>query len=547
MTSNLEKVRDVSYGAIPPQSPSQSPSINSQQSPSSVYSVINDPSHSSHSRVMTSSLEKVRDVSYGAIPQSPLYSQQQSPSRGYSVINDPSHSSSEGVEEANSLLGNLKTEPEFKLHKSIFRFYILLLFCGFTFMQGLIWNNWGPIADSADLVYGWDSSVIALLTNLGPIAFVPGFILFPIIINLYGLRYGILLGMFLTCLGAVIRVFTTSYPAGTIIMYIAHFLNGLAGPASMGASTTISANWFPCNERTFATGIAGAANYLGVAVSFIIGPLMVRQINSTNPTATQLSEVTADIYHMLYVLAGVCVFIFLLILVYFPSKPKHPPSITAKVERSNFFKSLKQLLTNFSFWAIFLCYGIATGINSAWSGFLYPNLSMLKDIKVTQVYVGWLGFYSTIAGVISAIVIGLISDRFPRWKKSFLVVGMALAAIAAFLFTLFCNEMIRVGDSTYFVITFTGILLTLFVNSTIGIYYELSAEVGYPVPEATSTIVLTLSNNLIGFVFLLIAQFPQLGTSWMNWCQAVAFVVVVPILIFTPIRYNRLNKDTVVH
>ena len=151
-------------------------------------------------------------------------------------------------------------------------------------MQGLIWNNWGPIADSADLVYGWDSSVIAFLSNLGPIAFVPGFILFPIIMNLFGLRYGILLGMFLTCLGSVIRIFTTSYPAATIIMYIAHFLNGLAGPASMGACTTISIHWFPCNERTLATGIGGSSVVMGVAVSFLIGPLMVIQINSTNHT-----------------------------------------------------------------------------------------------------------------------------------------------------------------------------------------------------------------------------------------------------------------------
>ena len=70
---------------------------------------------------------------------------------------------------------------------------------------------------------------------------------------------------------------------------------------------------------------------------------------------------------------------------------------------------------------------------------------------------------------------------------------MVLAAIAAFLFTLFCNGMIKAGNLTYLVITLTGILLKTFLNSTIGIYYELSAEVGnYPVPEATSTIVLTL-------------------------------------------------------
>ena len=104
---------------------------------------------------------------------------------------------------------------------------------------------------------------------------------------------------------------------------------------------------------------------MGVAVSFLIGPLMVRHINSTNHTATQLSQVTADIYHMLYVLAGVCVVLFLLILVYFPSKPKHPPSITAKEERSNLFQSLRHLFTNGSFWIIFLCYGVATGVKES--------------------------------------------------------------------------------------------------------------------------------------------------------------------------------------
>ena len=465
----------------------------------------------------------------------------------YSVINESLVSSSEQDEETNSLLGILKPEQEFKPYKSIFRFYILLLFCGFTFMQGLVWNTWGPIADSAEVVYGWDrnGTTIALLSNWGPIAFVPGVIVFPIVINRYGLRYGILLGMLCTCVGAVMRIFTTSFPVGTILMHIAHILNGFAGPVSMGASTTISANWFPYNERTVATGIGGAANYLGVAISFIIGPLMVRQVNGTNITTTELSEVTTDVYHMLYVVAAVCVVLFLIIFVYYPSRPKLPPSLTAGVERSDFKQTLRHLFTNASFWVLFLCYGIATGVNSAWSSFLYPNLSMLKAVKVTQIYVGWLGFYSTLAGAIGTVVVGFISDRFPKWKKSFIIFFMTLAGITATLFALFCNETIKVGDQTYLAITLTGILLTLFVNAPIGIYYELSAEVSYPVPEATSTIVLTLANNLAGFVFLVLALFPQLGTMWMSYCQAAAFFLVVPLLIFTPIRYKRLSKDTV--
>ena len=462
------------------------------------------------------------------------------------IINDSVESNSL-ISEEDSLLGNLKPKQEFKPSKSIVRFYILLLFCGFTFMQGLIWNTWGPIADSAEVVYKWDrgGSTIALLSNWGPIAFVPATIVFPIVINWLGFRYGILLGMFLTCTGAVMRIFTTSYPVATILMHIAHILNGLAGPASMGGSTTISADWFPYNERTLSTSIGGAANSLGVAISFIIGPLMVRQVNGTNVTAAELSEVTTDVFHMLYIVAAVCVILFLFILVYYPSKPKHPPSLTADVKRLNFKDTLYNLFTNIPFWILFVCYGTTIGVNSSWSSFLYPNLSMLKQVKVTQIFVGWLGFYSTIAGVLGMIVIGFISDRFPKWKKAFIIILTTLAAITASLFPFFCNETIEVGEQTYLVITLTGVLLTMFIRSPISIYYELSAEVCYPVPEATSTIVFTLSGNLVGFVFLVVAQFPQLGTAWMNYFQAASFFIVVPLLIFTPIRYKRLNTDAV--
>ena len=469
--------------------------------------------------------------------------------RNYKTINESSETDSSV--ETNSLLLS-KIQPLAKPRKSFVRFYILLLFSGFTFMQGMVWNTWGPIADSAELVYNWPKggSTIALLSNWGPIAFVPATFFFPVVISKLGLRYGVLFGMAFTFVGATLRIFTTAYPAATVLMHIGHFLNGFAGPASMGAGTTISANWFPCNERTLATGISGSANYLGVAFSFIIGPLMVRQVNETagnnrtaNISSAVVSEVRTDILHMLYVQAGICGLLFLLILIYYPSRPKHPPSVTAEEKRSNFRDTLFLLIRNPAFWVLFVCYGIATGVNSAWSSFLYPNLSKLKEIQVTQMFVGWLGFYSTIAGSISTIVVGFVSDLLPRWKKTFLVICMFVAGVFALLFTLFCSEIIQVGSSTYLVIYLTGILLTLFVNATVAIYYELSAEVGYPAPEATSTIILTLSNNLFGFVFLLFAQFPQLGTAWMNWCQAASFFGVVPLLLFTPIRYRRLDKD----
>ena len=62
-------------------------------------------------------------------------------------------------------------------------------------------------------------------------------------------------------------------------MAAGQFFNGLAGPVTQAAPTLLSTNWFPVDERTTATAIASLMGSFGVAVSFIIGPLFVREIN----------------------------------------------------------------------------------------------------------------------------------------------------------------------------------------------------------------------------------------------------------------------------
>lgn len=39
-------------------------------------------------------------------------------------------------------------------------------------MQAVIWNTWGPIAQSAKEVFGWDDGQVAMLPNWGNIGFI---------------------------------------------------------------------------------------------------------------------------------------------------------------------------------------------------------------------------------------------------------------------------------------------------------------------------------------------------------------------------------------
>lgn len=55
------------------------------------------------------------------------------------------------------------------------RWLVLLLFSLLAFAQGLVWNTWGPIQNSARQAYGFSGWDIALLVLWGPIGFLPCF------------------------------------------------------------------------------------------------------------------------------------------------------------------------------------------------------------------------------------------------------------------------------------------------------------------------------------------------------------------------------------
>ena len=80
--------------------------------------------------------------------------------------------------------------PDHIKHKEVIvyhrRWYILFLFCLVGFTQGGLWNTWGPIADSAEKVFGWTDGTIALMANWGPITYVIGIGFFTWLMDVKG-------------------------------------------------------------------------------------------------------------------------------------------------------------------------------------------------------------------------------------------------------------------------------------------------------------------------------------------------------------------------
>ena len=108
----------------------------------------------------------------------------------------------------------------------------------------------------------------------------------------------------------------------------------------MSASITVSALWFPPNERTRATSIGQMFNALGMGVSYLLGNTIVSR------EQTEDRDAEHDIMILLSVYSAVSAFILIAVILYYPSKPPLPPSNTAAEERMNLSSGWLDLVKN---------------------------------------------------------------------------------------------------------------------------------------------------------------------------------------------------------
>ena len=229
-----------------------------------------------------------------------------------------------------------------------------------------------------------------------------------------GLRLTMILAAGLQFFGAALRCFPTNRnTTATVLIHCGQFIIGLAG--GMSPAALISSTWFPPNQRTTATAISTVASYIGTALGFIISPAFVDDVKDSNIpkvdnhyrlNGTQVNMYKRQINNLLYVEAGLQFVIFVAIVIYYPAKPKKPPSLSAAKERVDFKNGIKKLFTNYNFLLLATIFGASTGVYGGWCSVLYQNLSEY-GISVNAKFAGWLGFVAVISGSFSGVSFSL--------------------------------------------------------------------------------------------------------------------------------------------
>uniref|UniRef100_A0A8C6U859 Solute carrier family 49 member 4 n=1 Tax=Neogobius melanostomus TaxID=47308 RepID=A0A8C6U859_9GOBI len=390
------------------------------------------------------------------------------------------------------------------------RWIVLTLFSLLALMQGMVWNFWGPIQNSAVHAYGFSKSDIAVLVLWGPVGFIP-WLFFMWLMDKKGLRASLLLSAFFMLLGSVLR--SVPLKEETLRRWFIHggqFLNGLAGPTIMSAGPYLSTTWFAPDQRATATAVASLFGYLGAAMSFVVGPMVVPAPNNTQHATFWMAGTGSDttikdrIQLVLYAELGAIAVLFVAVLLYFPSRPPLPPSVAAASQRLSYRSSICRLLSNIRFLMIALAYAVPTGVIAGWAGVLDM---VLTPAKVSQVDAGWIGFWSTIGGCVFGIAMARFADSIRGMLKMILVLMLAGASLASTWFTLTCLSQYTHLPSTAAILYTSCILIGIFINSSVPIFFELFIETVYPVPEGITCGVVTFLGNLVTGLLLFFLTF----------------------------------------
>ena len=180
------------------------------------------------------------------------------------------------------------------------------------------------------------------------------------------------------------------------------------------------ASWFPVDERTTSTSISILANGVGGGLSYLVGPYLVPDNvgNQTNtieniPVSSE-SDVRYNIWLYMVQQAVVSVTLFIAVVLYFPSKPKLPPSISASSTKNNpdgVTGSVKKLLTDKDAVLCIVGFTICTGVQGAWQGIM---TIIFEPLGISDKECGNIGVIMVFVSIVPALVIPLILDRIKR-------------------------------------------------------------------------------------------------------------------------------------
>ena len=154
-----------------------------------------------------------------------------------------------------------------------YRWVMLGVFMLVVATNQLLWISFAPITGAAAAFYGVSDLAIGLLSMVFMIVFIVISIPASWVIDTYGIRVGVGIGVALTGIFGLLRGLLAADYTWVLVSQI-----GIAvgQPFILNAITKIAGRWFPMRERATAAGLGSLAMYVGIFTGVAITPMIVQ-------------------------------------------------------------------------------------------------------------------------------------------------------------------------------------------------------------------------------------------------------------------------------
>ncbi|GLX66464.1 MFS transporter [Paenibacillus glycanilyticus] len=368
----------------------------------------------------------------------------------------------------------------------------------------MMWLSLAPISSLAEDFYGVGSLSITLCS----MSFMIMFILFSLpaswVIDKWGYKTSLLIGAGLT---AVFSVFRAAFADDFALVLVSQFILAIGQPFLLNLATKVASDWFPPDERSTAAGILTLAQYIGFIVPMAIAPAIAE---------------ASGIPDLFMWFAGFAVLAAILAAAFTPVKP--PDSITHASPQQEVlrFDSVKLLWRNKSYGLILLISFISIGI---FNTILTLLESILAPRGLNSEEAGLVGAVFIVAGIIGAVILPLLSDKY-RIRSPFFI-GAITLLIPAYLGLTFAEPMVLV--------TVIAGIAGFTIMGVAPILFQHGSEVAYPVREGTSLGMILLMGQVSGIAFVYLFELLNDALHSIVW-PMLLFVLLTASLIPVTLR-----------
>ncbi|XP_026885937.2 feline leukemia virus subgroup C receptor-related protein 2 isoform X3 [Electrophorus electricus] len=432
---------------------------------------------------------------------------------------------------------NAPLQPENPVSTHLYkrRWLVVMLFSSYSLCNSYQWIQYGIINNIFMRFYNVTSFTVDWLSMVYMLMYIP--LIFPVtwLLDKKGLRVIALAATALNCAGTWIKVASVR-PDLFPVTFLGQATSSVAQVFILGMPSRIASVWFGTKEVSTACAIGVFGNQLGIAIGFLVPPILV-------PNVEDMDELANHIRVMFYITAGVSTVLFILVITVFQEQPDIPPTQAQAAARlipaesSSYMKSILCLLRNRAFVLLILSYGLNVGSFYAVSTLL--NRMIIMCYPGQEVAAGRIGLTIVIAGMVGSLICGVWLDRSKTYKQTTLLVYvMSLAGMLIYAFTL---------DRVHLWLVFiTAGTLGFFMTGYLPLGFEFAVELTYPESEGTSSGLLNCSAQVFGIIFTIcqgkiIDDFGTLAGN-LFLCAFLLLGTIITALIKSDLRRQRANQ-----